>query len=41
MAQSARIVYIEPNDIASVKGINGGRIDNVTWNPEDLNMSVD
>ena len=41
MAQSARIVYIEPNDIASVKGINGGRIDNVTWNPDDLNMSVD
>ena len=41
MAQSARIVYIEPNDIASVKGINGGSVDNATWNPEDLNMSVD
>ena len=41
MAQSARIVYIEPNDIASVKRINVGSVDNATWNPEDLNMSVD
>ena len=39
-----RLVYIEPNDMASLQGVNmlgGGIPDNVSWNPEDLNMSVD
>ena len=35
-----RILYVEPNDIV---GSNGESIplDNVSWNPEDLNMAVD
>ena len=35
-----RLVYIEPNDLVSSQ--NGGAVqDNVPWNMEDLNMSVD
>ena len=37
---NGRLVYIEPNDLTS-KGPNGEPVDNITWNPEDLNMSVD
>ena len=46
-----RLKYIEPNDLAALYGVkmaNGKAInsensyvDNVTWNPEDMNMSVD
>lgn len=46
-----RLKYIEPNDLAALYGVkmaNGKAInsensyvDNVTWDPEDMNMSVD
>ena len=46
-----RLKYIEPNDLAALFGVrmaNGvnvdsdnSYVDNVTWNPEDMNMSVD
>ena len=36
-SQKSRLVYIEPNDLS----VNGNALDNVTWNPEDLNIGVD
>lgn len=46
-----RLKYIEPNDLAALYGVkmaNGkvinsenSYVDNVTWDPEDMNMSVD
>lgn len=36
-SQISRLVYIEPNDLAT----NGEALDNVTWNLEDLNIGVD
>ena len=39
-----RIVYIEPNSIQSELSQEGSqyeRADNIAWNPEDLNISVD
>ena len=46
-----RIVYIEPNDLVGLSGVNsvngktygeqGFDSDNIFWNAEDLNMSVD
>ena len=35
-----RILYVEPNDIVSSNG-ESIPLDNVSWNPEDLNMAVD
>ena len=37
ISQKARMVYIEPNDLAT----GGEHIDNVVWNPEDFSMFVD
>jgi hypothetical protein len=34
-----RLVYVDPNNLASIR--NGNIMDNMTWNPEDLNISVD
>lgn len=34
-----RLVYVDPNNFASIR--NGNIMDNMTWNPEDLNISVD
>lgn len=38
-----RLIYIEPNNLSNFKGIklNGNSQDNIVWNPEDLNYSVD
>lgn len=39
-----RITYIEPNNLPSefaAKSSNGVKLDNITWAPEDLNISVD
>ena len=47
MAESkdnGRIVYIEPNNIPALRNATyaaGVTPDNITWNPEDLNISVD
>lgn len=45
VSPSARLVYIEPNDVASLSGsyINktDGNLDNVSWQTEDLTYSVD
>jgi hypothetical protein len=35
-----RIVYVEPNDIVASTG-ESVSLDNVSWNPEELNMAVD
>lgn len=38
-----RLIYIEPNNLSNFKGVklNGNSQDNIVWNPEDLNYSVD
>lgn len=38
-----RIIYVDPNDLASFRGYTDNTTvkDNVYWNPEDLNISVD
>lgn len=36
-----RLVYIEPNELRAEEGTNFGNGDNLTWNPEDLHISVD
>ena len=39
-----KILYIEPNDLPAflgAKSANGQPLDNITWNPDDLNISVD
>ena len=38
-----RLIYIEPNNLSNFNGIklNGNSQDNIVWNPEDLNYSVD
>lgn len=36
-SQISRLVYIEPTDLAT----EGNALDNVTWQPEELNMSID
>ena len=39
-----RITYLEPNNLPkefAAKAVNGVVLDNITWNPEDLNISVD
>ena len=38
---TGRLVYIEPNNIRSELGLNYGNGDNISWRPEDLNISVD
>ena len=43
-SEEGRIVYIEPNNIPALKNAeysDGVFPDNITWNPEDLNISVD
>ena len=35
-----KILYIEPNDLPAflgAKSANGQPLDNITWNPDDLN----
>lgn len=40
--QMGRLVYVDPNDLASLRGYSDTNIkDNVYWNPEDLNINVD
>lgn len=42
--QKDKILYIEPNDLPAfltARSANGDPLDNITWNPEDLNISVD
>lgn len=42
--QKNKILYIEPNDLPAfltAKSPNGSSLDNITWNPEDLNIFVD
>ena len=39
-----KIYYIEPNDLPAfmtARSMNGQELDNITWNQEDLNISVD
>ncbi|MBP5722542.1 MAG: hypothetical protein J6X18_03040, partial [Bacteroidales bacterium] len=39
-----RILYIEPNDLPAfsrARSANGEPLDNITWDPDDLNISVD
>lgn len=36
-----RLVYIEPNNIRKELGMKFGNGDNISWRPEDLNLSVD
>ena len=42
--QKDKILYIEPNDLPAfmrAKSANGDNLDNITWDPDDLNISVD
>lgn len=42
--QKDKILYIEPNDLPAfmrAKSANGDNLDNITWDPDELNISVD
>lgn len=44
VSTQGRLIYIEPNDLQYLaNGVDASKVsgDNITWRPEDLNMSVD